>query len=56
MKKLTLKQEQVAENKWQYRVLGVVNHIKPKIGAVLTEAEASRFCRDQKWNVNIIGE
>jgi len=56
MKKLILKQEQVEENKWQYRVQGVVNHIKPKVGSVLTETEANKFCRDVKWNVVIKSE
>lgn len=56
MKKLTLKQQQIEENKYQYRVLQVVNSVKPKVNAALSEAEASRFCRDVKWSVTIIGE
>lgn len=56
MKKVTLKQEQIEENKWNYRVLGVVNATKPKIHSVLSEAQANKFCRDPKWNVTIIGE
>ncbi len=56
MKKLTLKQDQIEENKWQYQVLGLVNAIKPKIHSTLTEAEANKFCRDPKWSVTIIGD
>ncbi len=53
MKRLTLTQQQIEENKYQYRVLQVVNYTKPKIGTVLSEAEAQRYCASAHWTVTI---
>ncbi len=53
MKKLVLKQDQIAENKYQYLVVQVVNATTPKVDKRLTEAEAKRLCDNGSWNVTI---
>ena len=56
MKKLILRQEQIEENKWQYRVMQVTNAVSPKVGSVLSESETKRFCHNDSWSVTIKGE
>ena len=56
MKKLMLKQHQHEENTFVYRVMQVVNATKPKINAVLSEAEVANYCKNAQWVVTIKGE
>ena len=53
MKRLTLEQSKVGENKYQYRVIQLINAINPKIGKVLTEVEATQLCNNSAWTVTI---
>jgi hypothetical protein len=56
VKKLILKQEQINENEWQYRVLQATNFTSPKINTVLSEDSAKRYCLSNDWSVTIKGE
>ena len=53
MKKLFLKQHQVAEERFRYEVIQVVNQTTPRIGSLLSESETDLFCEDPTWNVTI---
>ena len=56
MKKVSLKQQQIGTDKYQYRVLQVSNSVRPKISDVLSEQEARAYCKDSTWSVTIKGE
>lgn len=56
MKKLTLKQHQIEENKYLYRVIQVVDATNPKIGEQLSEDTVASFCNNASWAVTIKGE
>jgi len=56
MKKMTLKQAQIEEKKFEYLVVQVVNSTKPKVGERLTEAATASYCNNAAWTVTIKGE
>ena len=56
MKKLILKQHQIAENKYRYRVMQIVNATVPKVSATLTEETVASYCNNAQWTVTIKGE
>ncbi len=53
MKKMTLKQHQIEENKFSYQVMLVVNDVVPHVGSLLSERQANKYCRDNQWTVTI---
>ena len=53
MKKLSLKQTQVIHGEFRYEVAQVVDAVNPKIGEYLSEADAARYCKNDRWIVTI---
>lgn len=56
MKKLVLKQHQIGEKKFHYRVMQVGDSTTPKVGDALSEAQAASYCNNAAWTVTIKGE
>ncbi len=53
MKKLTVKQMQIAGRNYQYKVTQVVNAIIPKIGEVLSVQALDGYCKSPVFTVTI---
>jgi len=53
MKRMTLKQNQIEANTFEYLVVQVVDATNPKVDERLSERQAARYCSDVNWSVTI---